>query len=102
MPLSAQFIIDAIKTARKRKGLTQRDLSTKTKIPQSHISKIEKGSVDLHISSLIEIARTLDLEIMLVPRSLVMTVEALQRSSSNNEQEQIPLYQLDPEVDPNG
>lgn len=102
MSITAQFIIDAIKTARRRKGLTQRELSKRTKIPQSHISKIEKGAVDLHISSLIEIVRTLDLEIMLIPRSLVKIVEALQKSGVEMEEEQIPMYRLDPEDAQNG
>ena len=36
-------------------------------MPQSHISKIERGAVDLQLSSLIELARVLDLDIMSVP-----------------------------------
>ena len=48
-------------------------------MPQSHISKIESGQVDVRASSLIEIARAVDLELKLVPRSLVPTIEALSR-----------------------
>lgn len=48
-------------------------------MPQSHISKIESGKVDIKASSLVEIARALDLEFMLVPRNLVPTIEALSR-----------------------
>ena len=89
-----QSVIDAIKKARKKKGLTQRALSQKTKIPQSHISKIEKGLVDLHISSLVQISRALEMEVMLVPVSLVLTVQALQDERGIDYMRQVPMYQL--------
>jgi len=91
----------ALKKARKRKQLSQRALSTKIGIPQSHISKIENGAVDLKISSLIEIARALDFEPMLVFRSLVPTVVALHRQLENPNENilQKPMYSLDEEED---
>lgn len=95
MLYSIQYIAEALKKARLKKGLSQRELSLKVKIPQSHISKIEKGDVDLQISSLIELARTLELEVMLVPRQLVMIVEAMQQPNRKDK----PLYQLDEESD---
>jgi transcriptional regulator with XRE-family HTH domain len=68
-----------LKQARENKGLSQRTLGIRIAVPQSHISKIESGKVDIKASSLIEFARALDLEVMLVPRSLVPAVEALSR-----------------------
>ena len=56
-----------LKAARLAKGLSQRALSEGAGVPQSHISKIERGGVDLRHSSLVEIARALDLEVTLVP-----------------------------------
>jgi transcriptional regulator with XRE-family HTH domain len=67
---------DTLKEARIKKGLTQRDLSEKIGVPQSHISKIESGKVDVRASSLIEIARALDLELKLVSQSLLPAIEA--------------------------
>ena len=49
-------------------------------MPQGHISKIENGAVDLKLSSLIALARILDLEVMPVPRKLVPAVQALART----------------------
>lgn len=46
-------------------------------MPQSHISKIEKGAADLRISSLVQLARVLDLEVELVPRKALPAVHAL-------------------------
>jgi transcriptional regulator with XRE-family HTH domain len=79
-------LTNLLKEARRRKRLSQRALSAKIGVPQSHISKIESGQVDLKASSLIELARVLDLEIMLVPRNLVPAIEALSRPIENPEE----------------
>jgi len=80
-----------IKAARLKKGLSQRALSEKVGIPQSHISKIEHGEVDLQTSSLIQIARALDLELVLVSKSHIAAVQALQ---SEKKSKAIPAYRL--------
>lgn len=97
MLMSIEYIIKDLKKARKLKSMTQRELSKKSKIPQSHISKIESGVVDLHISSLVELSRLLDLEVMLVPRQLTSIVLALQNADQSVEQ--VPRYQLNNEED---
>jgi len=74
-------ILESLKEARKRKGLSQRELGTKSGVPQSHISKIESGTVDLRASSLVALARALDLELELVPKKTVPAVESIMRSS---------------------
>lgn len=78
-------IAQELKAARNKKGLSQRELGAKVGIPQSHISKIENGAVDLKTSSLIELARALDLELMLVPRALIPAVQGLQRGLTSRE-----------------
>ena len=95
MTYSIQEIASKIKAGRIKKGLSQRALSIKIGVPQSHISKIENGLVDLQTSSLIEIARALDLELVLVSRSLLPAVQAIQNASSALKS--IPAYQLIPE-----
>lgn len=91
---SIQHLGVILKKARQKEGLSQRALSAKTKIPQNHLSKIENGQVNLQASSLIEISRVLNLELMLVPRSLVPTFNALLRGNSTSKK-QVPMYQLD-------
>jgi transcriptional regulator with XRE-family HTH domain len=78
-------ILKSLKEARKRKGLSQRELSAKSGVPQSHISKIESGGVDLRVSSLIALARVLDLELELVPRKSIAAVKSIVRSSLNTD-----------------
>lgn len=75
MSASIKEIAAAIKEARYAKALTQKELGQRVGLPQSHISKIEKGDVDLQLSSLVEIARALDLEVKLVPRNALTAVE---------------------------
>ncbi len=77
MTYSIEQITRALRTARKTHGLNQRTLSIKVGIPQSHISKIENGAVDLRVSSLVELARALNLELELVPRNSVPAVHAV-------------------------
>jgi transcriptional regulator with XRE-family HTH domain len=101
-------IASLIKEARLAKSLTQRELGRRVGLPQSHISKIEKGGVDLQLSSLAEIARALDLEVKLVPRKALPAVEGIVRAHEQfhnartalvESQRQHPAYRLEDEDD---
>lgn len=83
MGYATEHIAESLKAARERKGLSQRALGAKAGIPQSHISKIENGVVDLRISSLVELARVLDLELTLVPRKKLPAVRAIIRGDDD-------------------
>lgn len=80
MSYIAEQIAETLQNARKQKGLSQRALSARTGVPQSHISKIESNAVDLRLSSLAAIAHALDLELALVPRKAVPAVKSVTRS----------------------
>jgi len=80
MSTKGHDVIAAIRAARQAKALTQKELGRRIGLPQSHISKIENGSVDLQLSSLIEIARALELEVTLVPRGALPAVEGTLRA----------------------
>lgn len=75
-------LADQLKAARLQKKLSQRALSERVGIPQSHLSKIENGQVNIQVASLTQIARALDLELLLVPKKVVPAVEALTRSAA--------------------
>lgn len=60
--------------------MSQRDLSARAGVPQSHISKIEGGKVDLQLSS--QLARLLDLELKLVPKKALPAVDNVLRSTA--------------------
>ena len=80
MSAGIEEIAARVREARIAKALTQKELGRRVGLPQSHISKIEKGTVDLKLSSLVEIARALDLEITLVPRKALPAVEGAVRA----------------------
>lgn len=99
MAYTTEHIAVMLKNARKAKGITQRALGRKIAVPQSHISKIENGAVDLRVSSLVELARALNLELMLVPRKTVSAVQSIIRGDAErtllaNEPAR-PAYSLD-------
>lgn len=99
MSYATEYIASALKAARESKGLNQRELSKETGVPQGHISKIENGAVDLRLSSLVALARALDLELTFVPRKAVPAVQSIVRSSErtnrkNSENSRQPLRGL--------
>jgi transcriptional regulator with XRE-family HTH domain len=96
MPSRLQPIVTELATARRETRLTQRALGKKIGLAQSHISKIERGTVDPQLSNLLEIARALGLELMLVPKRLVPAVRALTRPAGREiGVGQLPAYRLD-------
>ena len=98
MDYAIEHVARALRRAREGKGLSQRALSTASGVPQGHISKIEAGTVDLRLSSLIELARALDLELMLVPRHAVTAARMIIRVSESDLSAR-PAYSLDEDDD---
>ncbi len=85
----------ALAAARRRAGLNQRALAAKIGADQSYVSKVERGAVDPQTSTLVEIARALGLEVMLVPRQLVPAVQALRREFAlDAPSASVPAYPL--------
>jgi len=62
---------------------------------QAALSRIERGLADPSLSTVLEIAHALGLELRLVPRQLVPAVDLLmrpQKSGSVEPQDEAPLY----------
>ena len=99
MRLSIQPFITMLKNARKAMGLSQRELANKLGIPQSHLSRIEGGNVNIKLASFVEIARTLDLEVMLVPKQDAGAINSLiaSKTAERHGDEVKPAYTLDDE-----
>lgn len=95
MTVGNEEIAAGLKAARLAKGLTQKELGCRVGMPQSHISKIESGGVDLQLSSLTELSRALDLEVTLVPRAAVLALKTVLRTvGSSTRPPQVPAYRL--------
>lgn len=102
MIYAVEPLCEALKSAREEKALSQRALGKSAGMPQAQISKIENAAVDMKTSTLIELARALDLEVMLVPRKHVPGVKAIIGASSalsGKNGPQRPAYALDAEDD---
>ncbi|MFA7336168.1 MAG: helix-turn-helix transcriptional regulator [Candidatus Obscuribacterales bacterium] len=76
--------------ARRTKGLTQSQLAELLQLGQSYLSQVERGKHDIKTSTLVDWARVLDLEIMLVPRQDVPAVSYMIRSDSLLVAEELP------------
>jgi HTH-type transcriptional regulator/antitoxin HipB len=90
------YIQEQIRQEREARGLTQSKLGNRIGQLQSAVSRIERGG-DLRVSTLLEMARVLELEPMLIPKRLVPAVQALighaagQERSSTSNADSIPL-----------
>lgn len=77
---------------REQKGLTQRALADSLALRQRQISDLERAAMDPRFSTVLDVARALDLEVALVPRHLVATIESLQRREQGSS---TPMYALE-------
>ncbi len=66
--------------ARKAAGLTQAELADQAGLSRMTVQKVESGAFDPRLSTVLEAARALGLEPMLVPAGLRQEVEAFLRS----------------------
>jgi transcriptional regulator with XRE-family HTH domain len=72
----------ALRRAREAKGWSQRDLAARSGVTQANISKLETGQTDAQFSTLVELARFLDLELVLASRQAMPAIEAILRDTS--------------------
>jgi transcriptional regulator with XRE-family HTH domain len=82
----------SLQNARTARGLTQAELGTLVGLPQSHISKIERGETDFQWTTLEQVANAVGLSPILVPTALVLVVESLMKGrEGKGEAEPVPL-----------
>lgn len=86
-------ISDTVRQGRLAHGLSQADLAQKLGMRQSQISDLERGVIDPRLSTVQDVSRILDLELMLVPRQLVLVVDGMIRAK-DRAVENRPLYAL--------
>jgi predicted transcriptional regulator len=75
--------------------LTQDTVAKRAGMRQSYLSAIEKEKVDPRLSTLQDIARSLDLELVLVPKEALPTVRALIGQGPSLEDR--PLFEVRPD-----
>jgi HTH-type transcriptional regulator / antitoxin HipB len=85
-----------LRATREQKGLTQAALAERLGLRQRQISDLERAAMDPRFSTVQDVARALELELVLVPRHLVPMVEGLQRTGRDARK---PMYALDDDDD---
>jgi transcriptional regulator with XRE-family HTH domain len=85
-----------LRDAREQKGLTQKGLAERLGLRQRQISDLERSAMDPRFSTVQDVARALELEVTFVPRSLVSTIEGLQRREGGAS---TPMYALEEDGD---
>ena len=94
---TALSLSDVLRDARQRKNLSQQEVAHKLGLRQRQISDLERAAADSRLSTIHNVARALDLELMLVPRHLIAAVEALQRAGADASKQS--LYALDDDTE---
>jgi len=87
-----ETLFDVLRNARRSRNLSQEALAAKLGLRQRQISDLERATKDPRLSTILNVARALDLELMLIPRHLIAAVEGLQRSTAGAGKQ--PMYAL--------
>ena len=85
MAYKSEALIAQVREVREASGISQRSLSDRAGLTQSHISHIESGKTEPGLSSFIDMARALDLELILVPKKLLPAVQGLMKAQATPE-----------------
>jgi transcriptional regulator with XRE-family HTH domain len=73
-------LVEMLRQARLDQQLSQSELAGKVDLHQRQISDLERAAADPRLSTLLNVARALELELVLVPRHLLPAVHALYRA----------------------
>jgi len=79
-----------LKIARKGAGLTQEQVAELAGISRPRYREIEAGSTAARTTTMVNIARALGLELMLVPQVMVQAIDALLRPQ--NDDDDLPAF----------
>jgi DNA-binding XRE family transcriptional regulator len=73
-------LIQQLEVMRKAANLTQDELATHAGLSRMTVQRAEAGQIDPRLSSVLAIAKTLNVELMLVPAALRHELESFVRS----------------------
>lgn len=73
-------ILTSLKTARKEFGITQQELAKKTGIPRTTIAKIEAGFRNTTLSTMLDLAKAVNLDLKLVKQEIIKKAKSFERT----------------------
>ncbi len=88
-----------LRTARLASAMTQEEVADLAGISRPRYRDIETGAAAARATTLVNIARALGMEVMLIPQPLVPSVEALLRP---NDDDDLPAFVTRPDDDDHG
>ena len=88
-----------LKKARLASAMTQEQVADLAGISRPRYRDIETGAAAARATTLVNIARALGLEMMLIPQAMAPAVNALLRPSDEDD---LPAFQLRPDEDDHG
>ena len=74
------FLIQELEAARKARDMSQEQLATSAGLSRMTVQRTEAGQIDPRLSSVAAIAKTLGMDVMLVPTALRPELESFVRS----------------------
>lgn len=74
------FLIEELEAARKAADLSQEQLATSAGLSRMTVQRTEAGQIDPRLSSVAAMAKTLGMDVMLVPAQLRPELESFVRS----------------------
>lgn len=80
MSIIMSNILDELQNARKATALTHQMLAQRAGVSRMTVQRTEAGKIDPRLSTLLVLARTLGMDLMLVPKSLRPELEDFVRS----------------------
>jgi transcriptional regulator with XRE-family HTH domain len=89
-------ILKLLKKARLDNGLTQAQLAKVLVVPQSYVSELEAGARDPRLGTVLEWSRALGLELVLIPKQLLLAVNEITSNvdSLESDEHQSPFKAL--------
>lgn len=65
--VAGEWITGEILAARKRRGMTQKQLEARSDVKQPVIARLENGTTDPQLSTLLKVLNSLDMTLAIVP-----------------------------------
>jgi transcriptional regulator with XRE-family HTH domain len=84
------------RSAREKAGLTQEETADRAGLSRPRYRDIEKGAAAARATTLVNIARALGMEVMLIPQAMVPGVQAMLRPAVDDDR---PAFIAEPEED---
>lgn len=85
MIVDNRTIGQALRRRRHELKLTQTDLARRLGTTQSYVGGVERAGRDMRWTTVLEMARALEMELVLVPRERIRAVEAAMSLASDDE-----------------